>query len=103
MDDAFREVAPASPRLALRGPRPSGRDPDRPGLSRDEPTEVRHIREESMEWKGRRVLVTGGASFIGSHLVDALVARQAVVRVVDDLSSGRKDNLRDHLRTGAVE
>ena len=42
-----------------------------------------------MEWTGKRVLVTGGASFIGSHLTDALVARGAVVRIVDDLSSGR--------------
>jgi nucleoside-diphosphate-sugar epimerase len=39
------------------------------------------------------VLVTGGASFIGSHLVDALVALGARVRVADDLSSGSLDNL----------
>jgi nucleoside-diphosphate-sugar epimerase len=56
-----------------------------------------------MTWQGRRVLVTGGASFIGSHLVDALVARGAVVRVVDDLSSGRKENLSDHLCARRVE
>ena len=42
----------------------------------------------SVDWPGRRVLVTGGASFIGSHLVDALMARGAMVRVADDLSSG---------------
>lgn len=36
-----------------------------------------------------RVLVTGGAGFIGSHLTDALVARGDVVAVVDDLSAGR--------------
>jgi UDP-glucose 4-epimerase len=40
-----------------------------------------------------KVLVTGGAGFIGSHLVDALVARGAAVRVVDNLSSGKLENL----------
>jgi UDP-glucose 4-epimerase len=41
------------------------------------------------EW----TLVTGGAGFIGSHLVDALLAEGRRVRVVDDLSSGRRANL----------
>ncbi len=40
-----------------------------------------------------RYLVTGGAGFIGSHLTGALRARGDSVRVVDDLSSGRLDNL----------
>jgi UDP-glucose 4-epimerase len=38
-------------------------------------------------------LVTGGAGFIGSHLVDALVARGDRVRVLDDLSTGKRENL----------
>lgn len=46
-------------------------------------------------WNGAKVLVTGGASFIGSHLVDKLVALGANVRVADDLSSGRLENLKD--------
>ena len=46
-----------------------------------------------MNWQGVNVLVTGGASFIGSHLVDALVGRGARVRVADDLSSGKLSNL----------
>lgn len=47
-----------------------------------------------MTWKNRSVLVTGGASFIGAHLVDALVEAGARVRVVDNLSSGKLENLR---------
>ncbi|MFA5388612.1 MAG: SDR family oxidoreductase [Candidatus Omnitrophota bacterium] len=40
-----------------------------------------------------RFLVTGGAGFIGSHIVDALVANNDKVRVLDDFSSGRMENL----------
>jgi UDP-glucose 4-epimerase len=56
-----------------------------------------------MNWDGRKVLVTGGASFIGSHLVDALVANGAHVRVVDNLSSGRLENVQTHVQTGHIE
>ncbi|MCP9340583.1 NAD-dependent epimerase/dehydratase family protein [Stutzerimonas xanthomarina] len=41
------------------------------------------------------VLVTGGAGFIGSNLVDALVARGYTVRVLDNLSTGKRSNLPD--------
>ena len=44
-----------------------------------------------------RVLITGGAGFIGSHLADAYVARGDEVYVLDDLSTGSIDNIR-HLR-----
>jgi len=56
-----------------------------------------------VNWKDRPVLVTGGASFIGSHLVDGLIERGAAVRVVDDLSSGQLDNIKDHIDKGRVE
>ena len=41
----------------------------------------------------KNVLVLGGAGFIGSHLVEALLEQGAVVNVLDDLSSGRRENL----------
>jgi nucleoside-diphosphate-sugar epimerase len=53
-------------------------------------------------WQGRPVLVTGGASFIGSHLTDALVALGADVAVVDDLSSGVTDNIRSLVDAGRI-
>ncbi len=42
-------------------------------------------------------LVTGGAGFIGSHLVDALVQREERVRVLDNLSTGKIENIQHHL------
>jgi UDP-glucose 4-epimerase len=48
-----------------------------------------------------KALVTGGAGFIGSHLVDALVADGHEVHVVDDLSTGRVTNLEPALEQGA--
>jgi UDP-glucose 4-epimerase len=50
-----------------------------------------------------RILVTGGAGFIGSHLVDRLVSEGYGVRVVDNLSSGRVENLRRHIDSNAIK
>ena len=44
-------------------------------------------------WDGKKVLVTGGAGFIGSRLVSRLTAQNASIKVVDDLSKGSLDNL----------
>jgi len=51
-------------------------------------------------------LVTGGAGFIGSHLVDALLSRGDRVRILDDLSTGRRENLRpdaDFIQASVVD
>jgi len=49
-------------------------------------------------WQSKRVLVTGGASFISSHLVDTLLKEGAVVTVADDFSSGSLKNLQYDLK-----
>ena len=43
--------------------------------------------------KNARILVTGGAGFIGSHLVDRLVELGHEVRVIDNLSLGKRENV----------
>lgn len=50
------------------------------------------------------ILITGGAGFIGSHLSDALLAKGHAVRVLDDLSTGKRSNLQlDHPRLQLIE
>jgi len=57
-----------------------------------------------MEWRDKSVLVTGGASFISSHLIDLLIEKGAdKIRVVDDLSSGRLENIQGHIDDGRVD
>ncbi len=59
------------------------------------------LKQLAAGWRERTVVVAGGAGFIGSHLVDALVSAGARVTVLDDLSNGRQQNLnqsRDRLR-----
>lgn len=46
-----------------------------------------------MNWKGTSVLVTGGAGFLGSHLVDRLIELGSTVTVIDDLSFGKRENV----------
>ena len=56
---------------------------------------VRYAHPEELEgdnWMGR-ILVTGGAGFIGSHVADALIARDHEVHVLDDLSGGFRENV----------
>lgn len=54
-------------------------------------------------WRSKKILVTGGASFIGSHLVETLVQKAAKIRVVDDLSSGKFENIKNHLKNKSIE
>jgi UDP-glucose 4-epimerase len=49
--------------------------------------------DANLGYSAVRAIVTGGAGFIGSHLVDALLARGDEVTVLDDLSSGRRENV----------
>lgn len=50
-----------------------------------------------MELKGKHCMVTGGAGFIGSHLVDELIQRGCKVRVLDNLANGKLENFSHHI------
>lgn len=50
-----------------------------------------------------RVLITGGAGFVGSHIADKLIARNDHVFVIDNYSTGRRDNLKPHDNIQIVE
>ena len=43
-----------------------------------------------------KILITGGAGFIGSHITDALIAQGHTVAIIDNLSTGKKENI--HLK-----
>jgi nucleoside-diphosphate-sugar epimerase len=51
----------------------------------------------------RRVLITGGAGFVGSHLADAVVARGDSVAILDDFSTGRRENVAHLLDSPLVD
>jgi UDP-glucose 4-epimerase len=50
-----------------------------------------------------KVLITGGAGFIGSHLADRLLARGDEVLVIDNLATGRADNVQEHAKLQFVQ
>jgi UDP-glucose 4-epimerase len=50
----------------------------------------------------QNILVTGGAGYVGSHLVDTLVELGHRVSVIDDLSSGMAESLAGHVRAGDI-
>ena len=70
----------AEPALAAAVPRP------RVGVQDGEPRKGRQV----------KVLITGGAGFIGSHLADRLLAEGHEVLVIDNYATGRRDNLGEH-------
>lgn len=51
----------------------------------------------------KKIFITGGAGFIGSHLADFLLARGDEVMVVDNFATGRRDNLKPHAKLTLIE
>jgi UDP-glucose 4-epimerase len=64
---------------------------------------VRRSEDQNPEHITRRVLVTGGAGFIGSHLCESLIASGSFVTVVDDLSTGKWTNIAHLQESGRLE
>jgi len=56
-----------------------------------------------LEWSSRKVIVTGGAGFVGSHVVDELIARGASVTIVDNFSTGHRQFVSGHTQVRLVE
>src|SRR5271157_1308980 len=56
-----------------------------------------------MPTKPQRVLVTGGAGFIGSHIVDRLIENQYSVGVLDNLTTGSIANISTHLEKNRIQ
>lgn len=50
-----------------------------------------------------KILITGGSGFVGSHLADRLLAREDKVLVIDNFSTGRRDNLKPHRHLEVIE
>src|SRR3954469_10402221 len=50
-----------------------------------------------------KILITGGAGFIGSHLADRLLARGDEVVVIDNFATGRRDNLEPRAKLQLIE
>jgi UDP-glucose 4-epimerase len=59
--------------------------------------------EDEPVWFGKRILVTGGAGFIGSDIVDRLLGESAAVTVLDDFSTGFRDFLPPREASNVVE
>ncbi len=57
----------------------------------------------NFNWSKYNVLVTGGASFIGSNLVDALLKKGAYVVIIDDLTSGKLENINSHIELKKIK
>lgn len=74
-------------------------EPDpRPHTDSEEVTDRRRD-----DWAGRRIVVTGGAGFVGSHLCDRLINLDCKVICVDNLLTGRRDNLAQLVNSPAFE
>lgn len=74
------------------------------GFRRFPPRRTRKLGLDRMDWLGpRKFLITGGAGFIGSHLADALFAGGAQVTLLDDLSTGARENVEHLLSDDGIE
>lgn len=62
------------------------------------------VKKTDYNWKNKKILITGGASFIGSHLIEHLLPlNPKSIRVVDNLSAGKKENIQEYIKSGTVE